>query len=611
MSAVIGTGIFSHDGLALSVAGPAGLVLATCVVGLIAVAFMDGLSEMIQCFPCSNALIEYVDAFVDPELSVCVGFAYFAVWSIFFSLQLGAAADFCSVWSLQMPDLDIALRVVLFFIAMPFLLFYINTRDVSLFGWIETFGGFFKLIVITGMSFILYYLAGLNEGLQAHVETRSDEPLRSTGTYLDDGFTGSEAYPHPLANAFAVLPIAAFAWVGIEIVAVTAFEAVTLEDLKLPSQRLPYVTFLVYLVCAIGSGMSVKFNNSALAQIFSVDANSKTQSGPPLEFESPVSSSSSLIIIAANQVGSFPMAHVFNGFLIFSALSAGNTCLYVASRTLYGLAFNLKGQPHRSRYFQWVIDKIATVKESNKVPVNAVRVSAIAFCWLPFLSLRDIPTTNQDYTHGPRKVDAASQQFLNTAASLMALFVWGCECLAFIRYWHWMKKYSGEEGLLEQSFPHLNRFKRAEGGQKRQGIASTLLGRFQPVPAYFGAFGCFAIVFVLPTALIWDNKPIGPHASSSLAYQMLEIYIAPGLILALWLALKINKLYIKRYTDATWFVPMTEDGLEDALKKLARLSEEPASRASSWEMAAMQPTQPIHPGTPLSSQPPEYGTPVS
>lgn len=569
---------------------------------------MDGTSEMIQNFPCTNALIEYVDAFVDPELAICVGFAYFCVWSIFFSLQLGAAADFCSVWTLKMPALDIALRVVLFFVATPFLLFYINTRDVSLFGWIETCGGFFKLVVITAMSFILYYLAGLNAGLNTSLSTRSDESIAPGGTYLNDGFTGSRDFPHPLANAFAVLPIVAFSWVGIEIVAVTAFEAVTLDDLKLPSQRIPYVVFLVYVVCAIGSGMSVRFDNSALSQVYRGDSTALPQTGPQLEFESPVSSSSSLMIIAANQVGNFGMAQAFNGFLIFSALSAGNTCLYVASRTLYGLAFNLKIERHSSRHVSRVIDWLATVKDSSKVPINAVKFSALLFCWLPFLSLRDIPTTSEDYTHGPRKLNAASQQFLNTAASLSALFVWGCECLAFVRYWHWMKRHSGDGELLDESFPHLNRFKRPEEGQNKQGIASTLLGRLQPFPAYFGLFGCFAIVFVLPSAFLWDNRPTGPNAGSSIAYQVLEIYIAPGLILALWLALKVNKLYIKRYKNATWFVPMTERGLEVALKKLARLSEEPASRASSWEVIANQGAQPLQsPGTPRSSQPPEYG----
>ena len=151
---------------------------------------------------------------------------------------------------------------------MPFLLLWINTRDVNLFGWIETVGGFTKLLVITALSLILYYLAGLNQGLQSGASTAPDEFALPNGTYLDDGFTNSPDFPHSAANVLAVLPIVAFSWIGIEIVAVTAFEALRLDDLKLPSQRLPYVTLVVYMICGIGSGMSVSHSNYALSRIF-------------------------------------------------------------------------------------------------------------------------------------------------------------------------------------------------------------------------------------------------------------------------------------------------------------------------------------------------------
>lgn len=76
LTAVIGTGIFSSNGEALKSAGPAGLLVAVVIVGVVAIAFMEGLSEMIQVFPTANPIVDYVEEFVDQDLSLCVGIAY-------------------------------------------------------------------------------------------------------------------------------------------------------------------------------------------------------------------------------------------------------------------------------------------------------------------------------------------------------------------------------------------------------------------------------------------------------------------------------------------------------------------------------------------------------
>ena len=76
ISTVIGIIIFSGDGEALGIAGPSGALLAFAVVGLVAICVMEGISEMIQMFPAPNAIMEFVRAFVDPDLAWVVGVAY-------------------------------------------------------------------------------------------------------------------------------------------------------------------------------------------------------------------------------------------------------------------------------------------------------------------------------------------------------------------------------------------------------------------------------------------------------------------------------------------------------------------------------------------------------
>jgi amino acid permease len=79
LSAVIGGGIFSNNGDALELAGPAGLLLSVGVIGIVAVCVGECIAEFTQQFPVYNALVEYVRVFVDEELGWVVGIAYWFV----------------------------------------------------------------------------------------------------------------------------------------------------------------------------------------------------------------------------------------------------------------------------------------------------------------------------------------------------------------------------------------------------------------------------------------------------------------------------------------------------------------------------------------------------
>ena len=77
ISGVIGgIAIFSTSGEVLAVAGPAGVLLAFAILGLVTICSMEGLSEMIELWPVSNAMMEFVKTFIDEDLATVVGVAY-------------------------------------------------------------------------------------------------------------------------------------------------------------------------------------------------------------------------------------------------------------------------------------------------------------------------------------------------------------------------------------------------------------------------------------------------------------------------------------------------------------------------------------------------------
>jgi yeast amino acid transporter len=66
------------------ISGPGGTLLAVAIVGIIAIAVMEGVSELVQCFPVPNAIVEYVKTFVDEDLGWVVGIAYWLVFLPFY-----------------------------------------------------------------------------------------------------------------------------------------------------------------------------------------------------------------------------------------------------------------------------------------------------------------------------------------------------------------------------------------------------------------------------------------------------------------------------------------------------------------------------------------------
>jgi amino acid transporter len=171
----------------------------------------------------------------------------------------------------------------------------------------------------------------------------------------------------------------AFGFLGIEAVAVTAFEARTSRSLRLPSQSIAYVVILLYFLCLLGQCLNVRWDNDHLPLIYSGIGNGATDT---TGLENPTSSN--LTIIALWLRGQKGLAGFLNGAMIFSVISSANTSLYIASRTLYGIARDV---PPTNRLGKF-LHSFSVLVPKTGVPARALIFSAVASSWLPFLSLR-------------------------------------------------------------------------------------------------------------------------------------------------------------------------------------------------------------------------------
>jgi amino acid transporter len=205
----------------------------------------------------------------------------------------------------------------------------------------------------------------------------------------------------------------AYSFQGVEVIAVTAFEARDASALRWPSRWIAYVVFLLYFLCTIGEALNVKWSDPHLPLIYGdpVAKNSTMNMNPP---------TTSVIIFTTFLAGYQSLAGFLNGCLIFSNLSAANTSLYVSSRTLYGITREMPD----TNWLNKQIRRLSLVVPRTGVPAAALLFSAVSFFWLPFLQLKG----------GYALQDLID--IISVSASIACLIVWSALCLAFIRY-HW------------------------------------------------------------------------------------------------------------------------------------------------------------------------------
>ena len=152
----------------------------------------------------------------------------------------------------------------------------------------------------------------------------------------------------------------------------TAFEARDLQSLRMPSKTIAYFIVVIYFLLAIGEFLNVKWAGTPLPAIYNKN-------------RTPVrkSQSTAVFVYAAQAAGYKHMPGLMNGFMIFAALSASNSALYVASRALYGMARTITPRGWLS-----FLKELGSVWHKTGVPMWALFVSFLAFLWLPFLELK-------------------------------------------------------------------------------------------------------------------------------------------------------------------------------------------------------------------------------
>lgn len=191
------------------------------------------------------------------------------------------------------------------------------------------------------------------------------------------------------------IPTLTYGFLGVEIVAVTAFEALDRRSLRLPTRWIAWIMTLLYLFVAIPGAFLIDWHARYLAdpEITSGKATVSRRADPPPPPAGCYHQTYPYIVLAAETYGNRDAGRFFLLCIIYFCISAANTALYVASRTLYGIFRPLGQREHRElRWWEQARDlpHLLGSLSSRQVPVAAIIVSALSWIWLIALRARSL-----------------------------------------------------------------------------------------------------------------------------------------------------------------------------------------------------------------------------
>ncbi|RMZ74813.1 hypothetical protein DV737_g5716, partial [Chaetothyriales sp. CBS 132003] len=344
----IGTGLLIGTGSALARAGPGSVFISYTIVGFIVYLVLCALGEMAAWLPLSSGFTGYATRFCDPALGFALGWTYWFKYIIITPNQLTAGALVLQYW-VDRDRVNPGVFITVFLIAIVI----INWLGIKIFGEFEFWLSSIKVIVIIGvilLSFILALGGGPNHDRTGF---RYWKDPGAFAEYIDDGATGR------FLGFWSTMVTATFAYLGTELVGVTVGEAQNPRKTVPRAIKLTFYRILFfYCLSVLLLGMIVPYDSDELA----------------FANKSSTSASASPFVVAIQLAGINSLPGILNGCICLFVFSAANSDLYIASRTLYGLAS------------EGCAPRIFRRTNNSGVPYMALGAS-VTFCLLAYLNV--------------------------------------------------------------------------------------------------------------------------------------------------------------------------------------------------------------------------------
>lgn len=289
----IGTGLFLGAGKSIHLAGPS-IMLVYLMVGAFLFFVMRALGELLIYKSSTGSFIDFAEEFIGPWAGFITGWTYWFCWIATGIAEITAVGMYVKFWLPSVPQWIPALICVL-------VLLLINMATVKAFGEIEFWFALIKIIAIIALIVIGFVLVFM--GFKSHETTATFTNLWEYGGFFPNGASGF----------LLAFQMAVFSFVGIELVGVTAGEAMdpkkTLPKAinSIPIRIIIFYIGALFIIMSIYPWSGIDPESSPFVKVFSL-------------------------------IGIPAAAGIINFVVLTSAASSCNSGLFSTSRMLYTLA---------------------------------------------------------------------------------------------------------------------------------------------------------------------------------------------------------------------------------------------------------------------------------
>jgi AAT family amino acid transporter len=321
LGATIGVGLFLGSATAIRMAGPA-VVLAYCIGGLAIFMIMRALGEIAIREPVAGSFSRYAHKYLGPLSGYLTGWNYWLLWLVTCMAEITAVGIYMAIWFPDVPPWYWAAIATAFIAAA-------NLLTVKAYGEFEFWFALIKvatiLLMIAGGAAMILFGIG-NHGVA----------LGLSNLWQHGGFM-----PHGLTGVLMSLQMVMYAYLGIEMLGLTAGEA---QDPRRALARAIDTVFWRILFFYVGS----------LVVILA------------LYPWNEIGTRGSPFVLTFEHFGIPAAAGLINFVVLTAALSSCNSGIFSAGRML----FNLAQQDQAPKVFARV--------STRGVPVAAVTMSIVA-----------------------------------------------------------------------------------------------------------------------------------------------------------------------------------------------------------------------------------------
>jgi AAT family amino acid transporter len=289
----IGVGLFLGTSVTIRLAGP-GVILSYIFSAIIALIVAYSIAEMAVTHPVAGSFGVYAQTYLNAWSGFTVRITYAFVQILAIGAEVTAVAIYFSLWFPLVPQWVWVVGVSAGLIA-------VNGLRVGNFGEFEYWFAIIKVITI-----VIFILVGLGSifGI-GPARPIGFSNLTSQGGFLPNGLKG----------VWLAMSLALTSYMGVEIIGITAGEAVMPEKTIPHAMRTVTLRLILFYVLSVTVMLSMTPWNMMGSGI----------TGSPF-------------VLAFAKVGIPYAATIMNLVVITAALSSANTNLYLTSRTLFSLS---------------------------------------------------------------------------------------------------------------------------------------------------------------------------------------------------------------------------------------------------------------------------------